>query len=420
MRIDIKEEIWGSKSSRLKNKRILFLITGSVAMYKVVDMIRDLIREGAEVETMISPSAQKMMNTTIFEWASGNPVVTNITGKIEHVLFAGKHTQTVDLIIVAPLTANTLGKMVNGIADTNVSLTLMTAIGNNIPILLIPGMHAPMFDNPTVQKNIEIISKNKNITWLEPQLIESKAKIPETYIVTQRTIRLLSLQLLRNQKILVTAGPNREFIDPIRFISNPSSGKMGFAFALEAWYLGAEIYFVVGPNQLQIPSEFHIYSVTSVNEMADKVKQILLNNSLTYAVFSAAVADYKPKYIASEKIRSGQNQLVIELEPTIKILKLVKSLKADHFPNLKVIAFKAEYAKTNNELQSAAKQFLDDGRADLVIANEVGPDDKGFEVDNTKVLLFSSSPNPKVIPASKGFVAYYVWQSILNIPMSDL
>ncbi|MCH7664065.1 MAG: bifunctional phosphopantothenoylcysteine decarboxylase/phosphopantothenate--cysteine ligase CoaBC, partial [Chloroflexi bacterium] len=219
-----------------------------------------------------------------------------------------------------------------------------------------------------------------------------------------------------NQKILVTAGPTREFIDKIRYISNPSTGKMGFAFAIEAWYLGAQIFFIAGPNQLQIPPEFSTKLVTSVNDMSQAVEQIIVEEKPSFAIFSAAVADYQPKEIVDEKIRSGQSEMVIELKPTIKILKLVQTIKSKKNLKIKIIAFKAEYGKTIDEISKIASTYISDGLADFVIANEVGPVKKGFAVDQTKVLIFSSASNPKVIPASKLEIAYDVWNSILNMP----
>ena len=208
---------------------------------------------------------------------------------------------------------------------------------------------------------------------------------------------------------MVTAGPTREFIDPIRYISNPSTGKMGFAFAIEAWYLGAEIFFIAGPNQLQIPTEFSTKLVTSVDEMAQAVEQILIKQEPSFAIFSAAVADYKPKEIVNKKIRSGKSAIVIDLQPTIKILKLVRSIKSEKNLKIKIIAFKAEYDTGIEDISKIANTYISDGRADFIIANEVGPIKKGFAVDQTKVLLFSSSSNPKVIPASKREIAYNVW-----------
>ena len=175
MRIDVKQELYASKSQRLVGKRILVLGTGSVALFKSPDVIRELIRYGAEVDVMLSPDAAALVSPAVFEWASGRHVRLAITGNVEHVLFAGDHSNKVDLIIVCPLTASTLGKFVHGIADTNVSLTLMTALGSQIPILLVPGMHEPMFNNPLVQENIAAIIQlnllSRTNRWIKYKLI---------------------------------------------------------------------------------------------------------------------------------------------------------------------------------------------------------------------------------------------------------
>jgi phosphopantothenoylcysteine decarboxylase/phosphopantothenate--cysteine ligase len=376
-------------------------------------MIRELIREGAEVDVMLSPASELMMSDMIFEWASGKPVFTDITGNIEHVLLAGAHPEKVDLVIIAPLTANTLGKIVHGVADSNVSLTAMTAIGNDIPLLLVPGMHEPMFNNPGVQQNKETICKWSNITWLDPRVEESKAKVPDLFTVVHWVIRLLSPQTMKNKKVLVTTGPTREFVDKVRFISNPSSGKMGYAFALDAWYQGADVHFIIGPNNLQDLPDFSIYPVTSVNEMAKSVEQVIREIKPDYAIFAAAVADYQPVEIQEKKILSGKDKLEIELKPTIKIINLVRELKKElNLPQLKVIGFKAEYSKTKDEFKVICEKFIVDNLAQVMIANEIGQEERDFGVDSTEVFVFSNSFDPTQFKGTKFEIAQQAWKII--------
>jgi phosphopantothenoylcysteine decarboxylase/phosphopantothenate--cysteine ligase len=390
IRIDVKQELYSSKSDRLVGKRILVLGTGSVAIFKTPDVVRELIRHGAEVDVMLSPDAAKLVSPAIFEWASGRRVRLDITGNVEHVLFAGEHPQKVDLVIVCPLTASTLGKFVHGIADTNVSLTLMTALGSKIPILLVPGMHEPMFNNPFVQNNISLVKDLPSVTFLQPRVEEHKAKIPSLDTVIAWSIKLLSPKFLEGKSVLVTGGPTYEFIDRVRFIGNPSSGKMGYSVALEAWYLGANVTFIVGPNNLDLTSLFNIIQVDSASEMADHVITTLKTADFSIAIFSAAVADFTPVSFTDDKIRSSTQDLTITLKSTPKILKLVKELKNSSENNkLLVVGFKAEFNKSKQELQEITSSYITNGLADIMVANIIGSSTTGFQVDTTEVHIFS-------------------------------
>ena len=415
MRIDVKQELYASKSKRLVEKHILILGTGSVALFKTPDVVRELIRHGAEVTVMLSPDAAALVSPTVFEWASGNKVITEITGSVEHVLYAGEHSQKVDLVIVCPLTASTLGKFVHGIADTNVSLTLMTALGSNIPILLVPGMHEPMFNNSFVQENINKVKNLSTVTFLEPRIEEHKAKVPDLQTIISWSFRLLSAHSFAGKSILVTGGPTYEFFDQVRFIGNPSSGKMGLAIALEAWYLGANVTFVVGPNSLEIPPVFSVFHVISTAEMADTILTVLQKTKYSVPIFSAAVAEFTPVTFTDDKIRSVTQDLTINLKPTSKILQLVKEFKSsNNQSDLLVIGFKAEYKKTDDELNSISQSYIDKGVANLMVANLIGSETTGFKVDQTEAHIFSPH-NHAFVQGSKSDIAQVLFNEILNM-----
>lgn len=390
MRIDVKHELLCSKSHRLDGKHILLLGTGSVAIFKTPDVVRELIRHGAEVDVMLSPAAASLVSPAVFEWASGKNVFLEITGSVEHVLFAGEHPNKVDLIIVCPLTASTLGKLVHGIADTNVSLTLMTALGSKIPILLIPGMHEPMFNNSFVQENISKVKSLPTVTFLEPRVEEHKAKVPDLATIIQWSFKLLTPQSLLGQHVLVTGGPTFEYFDRVRFIGNPSSGKMGQAIALEAWYRGAEVSFVVGPNALEPVSVFHTIPVTSTADMTEQVLSVLKSTKHSIAIFSAAVADFTPEKFTDDKIRSSNADLKISLKPTTKILQAVKEFKdSTKDSTIRVVSFKAEYNKTKDELQEICRTYISKGLSSLVVSNLIGSKTTGFKVTDTEVHMFT-------------------------------
>lgn len=415
MRIDVRQEIYCSKSSKLINKRIFVLGTGSVALYKTPDVIRELIRHGADVEVMLSPTAASLISPSVFQWATGRKVHLEITGDVEHVLYAGEHSEKVDLIIVCPMTASTLGKVVNGVADTNISLTLMTAIGSNIPIIFVPGMHEPMFNNQFVQENINKIKKQTFVQFLEPRIEDNKAKIPSLNTIVSWTIKTLSLKPLQGKKILITGGPTAEYIDRVRYITNPSSGKMGYALAKQAWFLGAEVTFIVGPNNLSHTEIFNSIQVQSANEMADAVKSELLNNKYDIGIFSSAVADYMPESIIDQKISSGQSNLSINLKPTIKILNMVRDLVIkDKIPNLITIGFKAEYKKPIEELVKICNSFLTDKRANIMIANLIDSHKTGFSVDSSEVFIVElDRKKPIVIKDTKIRIAEEIFMHLL-------
>lgn len=390
MRNDVKQELHTSKSDRLLGKHVLVLVTGSVALFKTPDVVRELIRHGAEVDVMLSPDAAALVSPAVFEWASGKKVITKITGSVEHVLFAGEHSQKVDLVIVCPLTASTLGKFVNGIADTNISLTLMTALGSKIPILLVPGMHEPMFNNSFVQANIAKIIELPTVTFLQPRVEEHKAKVPDLSTIIHWSFKLLSSQPLKGKNVLVTGGPTYEFIDRVRFIGNPSSGKMGQAIAYEAWYLGAEVTFIVGPNSLDPVFPFKVIPVTSTAGMAENVIQVLTSTLHSIAIFSSAVADFTPELFTNDKIRSSNANLTIKLKNTVKILQKVKEFKdSSKQNNLIVVGFKAEFNKTKDELQDICRNYITKGLATAMISNLIGSETTGFKVTDTEVHIFT-------------------------------
>ena len=415
MRIDVKNEIWGSLSQKLLGKKILVIGTGSIAIFKTPEIVRELIRHGANVNVMLSPDAAKIVSPTVFEWASGEKVILDISGGIEHVVFAGEHDQKVDLIIVCPFTANTLGKFVHGIADSNVTLTLMTALGSNIPLLFVPGMHEPMYNNPIVRENLDKLKKLPNTTVINPKIEENKAKIPDMTVIVHWVIKLLTPQKLLNKNILITGGPTNEFIDKVRFISNPSTGKMGYNIALESWYQGASVLFIVGPNSLPKHELFPTISITSALEMAELIKKTLQQKNYDYAFFSAAVADFTPVAYTDDKIKSSVSELSINLKSTPKIIKLVKELKnANIGSKLKVIAFKAEYNKTIEELQEICQPYLSQNLADLMVSNLIGNEDSGFAVDSSEVHIFAKSGSPISIKGTKQNIAFKLVQLIIE------
>ncbi|MGD2200812.1 MAG: bifunctional phosphopantothenoylcysteine decarboxylase/phosphopantothenate--cysteine ligase CoaBC, partial [Candidatus Bathyarchaeota archaeon] len=286
------KQIIGSKGDTLKGRKIVLCVTGSVAAIKSPEIARELMRQGAEIYTVMSQMAQKIIHPYMMEWATGNPVVTELTGEVEHVTLGGEHPDQADLILVAPSTANTIGKAAAAIDDTPVTTLLTTAIGAGIPIIVAPAMHASMYNHPIVIENIDKL-RTTGVEVLMPRLEEEKAKIPGTMDIVESVIMTLTEpQDLKGRRILVTAGPTREYLDGFRYISNPSSGKMGVSITREALCRGAEVTLIYGPGSVLPPTGAEVIPVESTEEMLEAVVKALESGGFDVAVLAAAAADY--------------------------------------------------------------------------------------------------------------------------------
>jgi len=283
-------DIVSSHGVELSGKRIVLCVAGSVAAYKAIELARLLMRHGADVTCVTSNAATKLIQPDYFKWATGNKVITKLTGELEHIRLADYNQS--DLIIVYPATANTLGKLANGIDDTPISTVLTVGFGSKIPILMCLAMHESMYDNSAVKKNIQFL-KNK-IEFLTPQMIEGKAKASEPEDVLEYVLKKFGFtSALKNKKVLMTAGPTIEYIDPVRVITNQSSGKTGVSLASELISAGAKVTFVYGPGKEKPPNGARIINVSSSKEMFNAVKTEL-KKKFDIVIMAAAVADYIP------------------------------------------------------------------------------------------------------------------------------
>ena len=235
------KDITGAKGSELAGRKVALLVSSSVASFKAPEIARELMRHGADVHVVVTPATEKMVGSDLLEWATGNQVVKELTGKLEHIALAGNSSTRVDLVLVSPATANTIGKLASGIDDTAVTTVAATAIGSKIPVLVAPAMHEPLYDHPIVRENIERL-KRIGVEFIDPEIVEGKAKIASTDRIVKAVIAKLASHKkdLQGLRVLVTAGPTVEHIDPVRVITNRSSGKMGVAIAEETVSRGAE------------------------------------------------------------------------------------------------------------------------------------------------------------------------------------
>ena len=357
-------DIVSSHGVELTGKKIVLCVAGSVAAYKAIELARLLMRHGADVTCVASGAVTKLIQPDYFKWATGNDVITKLTGKLEHIKLADYNQS--DLVIVYPATANTLGKLANGIDDTPISTVLTVGFGSKIPILMCLAMHESMYDNSAVKKNIEFL-KNK-IQFLSPQMIEGKAKAPEPEDVLDFVLKKFGFSsILQNKKVLMTAGPTIEYIDPVRVITNLSSGKTGVLLASELISAGAKVTLIYGPGNEEPPKGAKIINVTTNKEMLDVTKKEL-KKKYDIVIMAAAASDYTPEKPSKSKIKSNKKALTIRLKKASKIIDQVKKSQK----NTILVGFKAETNLSKSALIKSAKTKLKESNADLIIANDIG------------------------------------------------
>ncbi len=357
-------DIVESYGTELTGKKIVLCVAGSVAAYKSIELARLLMRHGGNVKCVMSNASTKLIKPDYMKWATGNNVITKLTGNMEHIDLADYKRS--DLVIVYPSTANTLGKLATGIDDTPISTILTVAFGSKIPIVMGLAMHRSMYENAAIRKNIAFLEKK--VDFVSPNMIEGKAKAPEPEDVLDFILtKFGQSKILKGKKVLMTAGPTIEKIDPIRIITNHSTGKTGVLLASELVSAGAKVTLVYGPGITEPPKGAKIIPVQTVTDMFNEVKK-QMNKKFDIVILAAAASDYIPKNKYSKKIKSTRNSLTIELKKAPKIIDHIKKLQKDVF----LIGFKAETDISKKELVIRAKQKLRDSKADMIIANDIG------------------------------------------------
>jgi len=375
-------DIVGSYGVELSEKKIVLCVAGSVAAYKAIELARLLMRHGADVTCVTSDAVTKLVQPDYFKWATGNEVITKLTGELEHIRLADYNQS--DLIIVYPATANTLGKLANGIDDTPISTVLTVGFGSKIPILMCLAMHASMYDNAAVKKNVDFL-KNK-IEFLTPYMIEGKAKASEPEDVLEYVLRKFGFSsILKNKKVLITAGPTIEYIDPIRIITNQSSGKTGVLLASELISSGAKVTLVYGPGIEKPPKGAKIIKIFTSKEMFNVVKKEM-SKKFDIVIMAAAVSDYTPENTSKNKIKSTKNKIKISLKKTPKIIDQIKKYQKNIF----LVGFKAETNLSKKELITLAKKKMNESSADMIVANDIGSIRYRKNPESNEVLIINS------------------------------
>ncbi len=363
-------------------KQIVLGVTGGIAVYKAVELVRLLTKAGADVHVIMTRSATEFVGPLTFQTLTANPVHTEIFNliaerEIGHIALADR----ADLFIIAPATANVIGKIANGIADDMLTTTVMAT---RAPVLIAPAMNVNMCTNPIYRENEEKLRRHgyRFVSPVKGMLAcgwEGEGKLQDPAIIMEEAVCALSRQDLAGERILVTAGPTLEEIDPVRFVSNHSSGKMGYAIARAARRRGAEVVLVAGPTCLDDPWGIETVHVCSADEMRDAVMARVAAS--TIIVKAAAVADYRPKNRSAGKIKKSADALVLELEKNPDILSEVGGVKGDRV----LVGFAAETC----ELVENARKKLAGKNLDMVVANDIGQPGAGFHVDtNIAKLLY--------------------------------
>jgi phosphopantothenoylcysteine decarboxylase/phosphopantothenate--cysteine ligase len=356
-----KKVEFDSKSSLLRDKKIILGVTGSISAVESVKLIHELRRHGAEVFPVVTDSAKKIIHPSSLEYASGNKVVEELTGAIEHV----KLVEECDLFLVAPATANTISKMANGIDDSPVTSVFSNAL-EKIPVVVVPAMHLNMYTNPIIVKNIETL-KSYGVTFIDPQIEESKAKIADCESITAEVIRALHNEL-SDRRICIIGGSSYENIDDVRVITNNSTGETARDIAMMAYYLGADVRLFLGSTRVNIPSFLKFERFTNLSSLVSKMDLIKKYDTVIVpAALSDFTTDKKKGKISTDKSFS------MTLKPAPKFLKLLREKYKG-----KIVGFKAEYGISRKELVLRAKMRMAEYSLDMIIANDLRDVKPGF------------------------------------------
>jgi len=371
--------------SILSGKRIVLGVTGSIAAYKAADLASKLTQAGAQVDVILTWAAERFVTPLTFQSVTGRRAYTNtdLWGNEAHVLHVGLGHAT-DLLVIAPCTANTIAKLAHGQADT---LLTVTALASQSPLVIAPAMDGGMFDHPATQENLDALRK-RGAYIIEPAEghlasgLVGVGRLPETQnLIGHIRLVLGHRGLLASKKVLVTAGGTQEPLDPVRVLTNRSSGKQGYAIAQAALDAGADVTLVTAPNALTPPVGATVIEVETAKQMLDAVmKEFPESDAL---IMSAAVADFRPKDVAENKIKKEGGIPQIELEATEDILKAVAGLRSEAKRKQIVVGFAAE----SQDLLQNASNKLQSKKLDLIAANDISADDAGFSVETNRITL---------------------------------
>lgn len=390
----------------LKGKKIVLGITGSIAAYKSCLLIREFIKQGAEVQVVITPAGKEFITPITLSALTHKPVISEFFSQRDGTW--NSHVDIglwADAMVVAPCTASTLGKMANGIAD---NMLITTYLSMKAPVFVAPAMDLDMYRHPSTQANLKTLASYGNII-VEPASgflasgLEGKGRMEEPAVIAQRVSDFFDVQdassPLKGKKVMITAGPTYEKIDPVRFIGNYSSGKMGFAIAEECRRRGADVTVVAGPVSVGCSGSIHRVDVESCEEMYEAAMAAFRNSDI--AILSAAVADFRPAEVADKKIKRGKDDMVIRLCPTHDIAAALGNAKRE---GQHIVAFALE---TNDE-EANAQRKLEKKNADFIVLNSLQNKGTCFRTDDNQIEIISRTGKKEYPKCSKAMTATFI------------
>ncbi len=407
--------------------KVLLGVTGGIAAYKAAEIVRALIKRGDEVRVVMSAGAQEFITPLTLQVLSGNPVGTEIfdptyESDIGHIELA----RWPDVILVAPATANFIARISAGMSDDLLTTVLLAT---RSPVVIAPAMNTQMFDHPFVQRNIAMLAEHPDYLVVEPDSGElackevGRGRLPDPDVLLEAVDRAFLAhkklteipQILAGKRVMISAGPTREHIDPARFLSNPSTGKMGYALARAAQLMGAEVVLVSGPTSLKSPEGVEIANVLTARDMYAEV--MARAESMDYIVMAAAVADWRPKVTSDLKQTKSSMTGMLELERNPDILAelgtrfgttAASGQTAKSGPVL--IGFAAE----SHDVEERGRAKMLRKGAHMLVANKIGGADSAFGADSSSVVIISEKTSQQVGPASKDSLAVSIWQAIVQ------
>jgi phosphopantothenoylcysteine decarboxylase/phosphopantothenate--cysteine ligase len=382
-------DMLGTKSSKLSGKKIVLAVTGSIAAVESVKLAHELIRHGAEVVPVMSGHACKILHPDALEFATGNKVITELTGAVEHVSLCGEVTDRADLLLIAPATANTISKIAQGIDETPVTTFATTALGTGIPVIIVPAMHGSMYANPFVRKNVELLTENEDaIELVAPRFEEHKAKIAETPEIVARVLRKLGGADLVGRSVLVVAGSTAEPVDDFRV-------------AVEAFTRGAQVMLWYGASPAEPPTYILTERFQSTGDLLGKLN--FIDNDIT--IVCAAISDYTPDK-QEGKIPSGAPELELKLKPTPKVLGAIREANPQTF----LVGFKAEYDTDDDTLVEKAQTRLEELGLNMIVANDL----KSVQVESNNVIIINRDGTRVSSEGAKSKISEDIFDEIIS------
>ncbi len=402
----------------LEGKRIILAVTGSIAVYKAVDLASKLTQAGADVDVIMTSAAQRFVTPLTFQSVTGRAVYTdlwetdNSGGLPTHIAHVGLGERA-DLMVVAPITANTIAKLAHGFSN---DLLSVTAIAVRCPIVIAPAMDGGMYEHPATVENLDILL-SRGVHLIEPEVgrfasgLVGKGRFPDTATLIGHIRQAIGLSGdLNGHKLVVTAGGTRESLDPVRYITNRSSGKQGYAIAQAGVDAGADVTLISSVDHLPIPVGVTFVPVDSADSMRDAVLEHI--TSATALVMAAAVADYKPENVSDQKIKKSDDDLSIPLARTPDILMAVKAQRDKTGYPLIAVGFAAE---SQNLLENASGKLQRKG-LDLLVANDITAQDAGFAVDTNRVIVLDNDGGTQPIElTTKANIGVYIVDRIIGL-----